>query len=68
MRTCDGIFSANFAAAWLTQQGCRIFSMTAFVVGLADFFRRSRKFSGLPLDNVRASEHEKNSARGPRGE
>jgi hypothetical protein len=22
MRTCDGIFSANFASAWLKQQEC----------------------------------------------
>jgi hypothetical protein len=77
MRTCDGIFSANFAAAWLKQQGCgemgesesaeaeatSIFSMSGVDVELAIFFPGARKFSRLLLDNARTSAPEKNSAR-----
>jgi hypothetical protein len=73
MRTCDGIFSAKVAAAWLAQHGVAgrrgtdaesngIFSMTASRAALAKFFPRERKFSRLPLDNARAASPEKISA------
>jgi hypothetical protein len=67
MRPCDGIFSANFAGAWLKQQAAPhangIFSMTGVAGSSRTFFAGARKFSRLLLDNARTPAHEKISAR-----
>jgi hypothetical protein len=59
MRTCDGIFSAKVAAAWLAQHGVAgrrgtdaesngIFSMTASRAALAKFFSSRAKVQPSP--------------------